>query len=164
MPPHDQLSVDATIEGGEHTYDVSVRLPIVDDPLGRESTWWGVAFGVDYRDSNGGNVTADLVAYGLGDLTVDGEVVGQGLPVQVVASREAEYPLMLEVGNDVTPIPGEQPEIVATWRSYEGAAPESASFAHYLGGGATLVVVLALGLVLTSSTHSQRTDGPVRRK
>jgi hypothetical protein len=160
LPPHDRLSVRAAING-TRTYDLSVRLPMVEDPLGRESTWWGVAFGVDYREPDGENVTADLVAYGLGDLTVDGEVVGRGLPVEILASREAEYPMTLEVGNVVTPIPGEVPELSATWSSYGGVAPEGASLAHYIGGVVVLVILLALGLLLTRSTgFPSRTHSP----
>ena len=153
LPPHDELSIDATIQAGQ-TYELTVRQPMVEDPLGRESTWWGVAFGVDYRAEDGDNVTADLVAYGLGELNVDGEVLGRGLPVEVIASTGAEYPLMLEVGNDVMPIPGDTPELVVTWSDYSGSAPETASIAHYLGGGAVLIAVVALGLALTTRRRS----------
>src|SRR5215217_5096017 len=148
LPPHDRLSVDATIRGTEHSYDLSVRLPMVEDPLGLEATWWGVAFGVDYREPDGDDITADLVSYGLGDLAVDGQLVGRGLPVEIVASHDAQYPLELEVGNDVTPIPGDVHDLTVTWPDYAGAAPESASFARYVGGGVVLVILVALGLVL----------------
>jgi len=159
LPPHDRVSIDATMEADGHTYRLSVRQPMVEDPLGNESTWWGVAFGVDYRQANGDNVRADLVAYGLGELTTDGEVLGQGLPVEVIASRDAEYPLMLEIGNDTMPISGEVSELVATWSSYEGSAPEGAAIARYVGGGAVLLVLLGLGLILTSRPRTPRRTG-----
>ncbi len=80
---------------------------MVEDPLGHESTWWGVGLGVDYREPDGDNITADLVAYGLGSLTIDGTAVAEGFPVEIVPSHESAYGLTLEVGNDVMPIPGE---------------------------------------------------------
>jgi hypothetical protein len=76
-----------------------------------------------------------------------------GLPS---TSRDAEYPLMLEIGNDTTPIPGEVSELVATWNSYEGSAPEGAAIARYVGGGAVLLVSFGLGLALTSRPRTPR--------
>jgi len=156
LPPHDRLSIDASVEGPTHSYALAVQIPLVEDPLGRESTWWGVAFGVDYREPNGDNVTADLVAYGLGALTVDGQVVAEGLPVEVVASRDAEYALSLEVGDDVMPIPGDVPVFTATWGAYEGAAPDGTALAHYIGVSVVLLALLVLGLAVTRRTATRR--------
>jgi hypothetical protein len=61
----------------------------------------------------------------------------------------------LEIGNDVMPILGDVPELVVTWDAYTGTAPDGTSFAHYVGGGVVLIVLLALGLVLTSGGDPQ---------
>lgn len=67
-------------------------------------------------EERGDSVRADLAAYGLGDVTIDGEEVGRGIPVEVIASREAAYGLSLEVGSDAMPIRGGGPEQVsAVW-------------------------------------------------
>jgi hypothetical protein len=165
LPPHDRLLVDATIEAAGHRYALTVRQPIVEDPLGEGSTWWGVAFGVEYRAPDDEATRADLVGYGLGDLSVDGELVGRGLPVEIVASRKAEYALSVEIGNDVSTIPGHVPELRATWASYTGSAPEALAIARYVGGGSVLVILLVLGLMLearTGPTRSRQADRTVR--
>jgi hypothetical protein len=155
LPPHDRLSIDATANAEGHSYSVVVTQPMVEDPTGRETTWWGVGFGVDYREESGENVSADLVAYGFGELSVDGSVVAAGLPVEVVASRDDGYGMSVEVGSDVSPIPGDVgPVLHATWPTFSGTEPEGASTAHYIAGSAALVVLLALGLLLNRRVTS----------
>ncbi len=100
LPPHDELVIDATFDAGGHTYDVAVRQAMIEDPLGRETTWWGVAFEVDYREEDGDATRADLIGYGFGDLTLDGTLVARGLPVEILASREGDYGLTLEIGSE----------------------------------------------------------------
>jgi hypothetical protein len=149
LPPNDRLVVDATMNAGGHTYDVTVRRPMIEDPTGRETTWWGAGLHVDYRGATGEDVSADLVGFGLGDVEVDGSPAAQGLPVEVVASHERGYGLRLEVGSDVSPIPGGSPsEVKAVWPAFSGTAPQGPSTARYIGGGVVLLAILALELLL----------------
>jgi hypothetical protein len=151
LPPNDRLTINASLDTGGHAYELAVRRPMVEDPTGQEPTWWGVGFDVDYREQSGEDVRADLVAFGLGDLRVDGTQVGRGLPVEAIASRDAGYGLTLEVGSGVTPIPGGTPsELHVRWPTYIGSAPEGPSIARYIGGSAVLLLLLGAGLYVNS--------------
>ena len=122
---------------------------MVEDPTGRETTWWGTAFDVDYRRADGSNLRADVVAFGLGDLAGGGSPVAKGLPVEIVGSREGGYGLSLEIGSDAMPIPNQPaPELHATWRTFSGSPPTGTSIARYIGGGIVLVAFLVLGILL----------------
>jgi hypothetical protein len=149
LPPHDRLSIDATINAGGSTYDLVVRRPMVEDPTGQETTWWGVGFDVDYRESGGADVRADVVAFGLGDLSVDGTTVARGIPVEVIAAHDGGYGLDLEIGSGIVPIPdASPPQLRATWGAFTGSAPEGPSTARYIGGGIVLLALLGAGLYL----------------
>lgn len=152
LPPHDRLTIDSSIGAGAHTVDVQVDRAMIEDPLGEETTWWGVAFGVDYRDgATGENYRADLVGFGLGTVRIDGTALETTVPVKVVASRQ--YGLELTVGSDAMPLPEENgPVVEATWSSFSGESPSGPAIAHYIGGGAVLVALIALALLLGRRT------------
>ena len=149
LPPHDRLLVDATFNAGGQTYAVSVRQAMIEDPLGEETTWWGVGLDVRYREEDGETFTAEVIGYGFGDLTVDGTLVAQGVPVEVLASHHDDYGLTLEIGSDVTPIPGVgDGTMTATWSAFSGDAPQDASTRRYIGGGILLLGFIAAGIIL----------------
>jgi hypothetical protein len=148
LPPHDQLSIDAAFSSGGRQYAVTVRQAMIEDPLGEESTWWGVAFDADYREDDE-NFATELVAYGLGDVTVDGSQIAAGIPVEVIASEDTEYGMTLEVGTETSRMPGvESGVLVAQWRDFSGHAPHSARTWRYLGGGIVLLGMIAAGLAI----------------
>jgi hypothetical protein len=153
LPPHDRISIEASIDAGSDSWLVEATQPVVEDPLGKETTWWGVGFGVDYieRDEH---LKADLVAFALGTLSQNGDVVAEGIPVEVIASHAEGYGLELIVGSETTPIPGSaEGTLEATWSTFSGQAPVGTHLARYLVGG--IVLILLLGLALASIRRLQ---------
>ncbi len=157
LPPHDMISIQASVESGGESWEIEANQPMVDDPLGEETTWWGVGFGVDYVDGDE-HLKADLVAFALGTLSENEAAVARGIPVKVIASHSDGYGLELVVGSDATPIPGaEQGTLEATWPEFSGEAPAGGHLARYIVGAIVLVVLL--GLALASVRDRERVDG-----
>jgi hypothetical protein len=160
LPPHDEISIQATIDSAD-SWELLADQPIVDDPTGEEPTWWGVGFDVDYREGDQ-HFKADLVAYAFGTLTRNGEIVAEGIPVEVVASRDRGYGLELVVGSDVTPVPGlNEGTLGVTWATFSGETPESASFARYAVGGIVLLL-LVIGAVALARRAERDVDREAR--
>ena len=157
LPPHDRLHVDATVRSGGREYVVRVRRVMVDDPLGRHGTWWGVCLGVEHHGRSGIGtddlpaVHATLAAFGVGDVSVDGQVVAVGVPIHVMAADEGlPGKLELDVGDpELGAIPGlPDGHLRVVWADYEGEVPQGARRARYAGGSAVLVALLAAALWL----------------
>jgi hypothetical protein len=157
LPPHDRLQIDATVRSGGREYAVKVRRVMVDDPLGRHGTWWGVGLGVEHHGRSGigtdelPEVPAALAAFGLGDVSVDGRVVAVGVPVHVMAADEGlPGRLELDVGDpELGAVPGlPDGHLRVVWADYEGEVPQGARRARYAGGIAVLVLLLAAALWL----------------
>ncbi|HXF71213.1 MAG TPA: hypothetical protein VNO79_01215 [Actinomycetota bacterium] len=144
LPPHDRLVVDAHVSADGHTYRISVDRPLVEDPTGTETTWWGVAYGVDYREG-GGVFTTDLVAHGLGSVELDGGRVIAPVPVEIVAAPG--YGLELAIGADALPLE-DLPALSFEWGSYSGSAPHGVETARYVGGGLVLLLLLVSAFLL----------------
>jgi hypothetical protein len=144
LPPHDEISIEATIDAGD-SWEVRADQPIIEDPLGERSTWWGVGFAVDYVEGDE-SLRADLVAFALGSITRNGETLAEGVPVEVVASRDEGYGLELVVGSDTIPIPGGDGTLEATWATFSGGAPTGPHAARYAAGAVVLIVLLALAI------------------
>ena len=54
LGPHDQIDLIANIRGLDGIdYHVDTKVPIVDDPLGRHTTWWGVGIDVSHHGRSG---------------------------------------------------------------------------------------------------------------
>jgi hypothetical protein len=152
LPPHDVLEITARVESGGRRYEVTVKEPMVEDPLGRHGTWWGVGLHVHHHGHSGigtnrlPDIHSELAGFGLGDVSVDGVVVARGVAVHVMTAH-AGIPgrLELDVGDeDVGPIPGlPEGRLRVLWDSYQGDVPEDERNAKWLGGAAVLVALLA---------------------
>ena len=77
LEPHDRLSLSAVIEHPDgRTYEVSSTQPMVSDPAGRHTTWWGVGVNVWHHGDGGIGtdaipaVRAEVAVIGLGQVTV----------------------------------------------------------------------------------------------
>ena len=159
LPPHDRLSIQASLQAGGHTYEVSVANPMVGDPLGRFTTWWGVGFGVWHHGKSGiGSpllppIHSEFAAFGLGDLTVDGKLVAKGAPIHVMtmpSGTEQNKMLDLEVGDSAA---GALPGVPAghlrvVWDSFSGEVPKGLEISRYLIGDIVLLALLIAAFVL----------------
>jgi hypothetical protein len=156
LPPHDVLQLAARIAhpNGE-TYEVVADKPLVDDPLGRHGTWWGV--GIDewhHGESGVGTerlpaVHSEVAVFAVGEVRRGGELVAAGVPVHVMTA-DGELPGRLEVnvGDEQTPVPGLPDErLRVVWDDYSGGAEKKSD--RHLIGTAVLVILLGLALVAT---------------
>jgi hypothetical protein len=90
-------------------------------------------------------------ATGTGDISITAVDMGD----EVIASDE--YGLVLEVGTDAMPLPGQaEPVMEATWPSFSGEAPSGPHTARYIGGGIVLAVLIVLALLLERRSPSRR--------
>ncbi len=107
LEPHDILSIDASVEHPDgSTYDIEVASPMVSDPLGRHTTWWGVGLHHWHHGRSGIGTNAlppihsEVAVFGLGELSVDNDVVATGVPVHAMTAEEGlPGRLELDVGD-----------------------------------------------------------------
>ena len=153
LAPHDRVSLQARVEHprGE-TYEIVATKPLVDDPLGRHGTWWGV--GVDewhHGESGVGSerlpsVHSEVALFAVGEVRRDGALVAGAVPVHVMTTDD-DYPgaLELHVGDEQTPVAGLPDErLRVVWDRYRGGAEKKTD--RHLIGTTVLVVLLALAL------------------
>lgn len=108
----DHLVIDADISEGWREYRLRVRRAMPADPLGRFNTGGGVRENVNLGELDGGSSwyppsqMAPFAAFGYGDVTCHGELVGMGLPVRVFTldAADAGLPmgarLVLDIGDE----------------------------------------------------------------
>ena len=149
LPPHDRLEIDASVQTDGGAFEVAVRQPMVNDPLGRFTTWWGVGIDVDHHGHTGigtdeiPETHSELAVFGVGDVTADGETIATGVPVHVMTADDGS--LELDVGDpDAGPITGlPDGHLRVRWASYDGEVSSAPRNARYLGGGLFLLALLA---------------------
>ena len=163
LPPHDQLSISATIQGPSGPIEVSAKDAMVEDPMGRWTTWWGVGIDVDHHGNSGigtnllPNIHSDVAAFGMGSISVGGQVVADGVPVHIMTA-DSGLPgrLELDVGDPIAPIAGlPDGHLRAVWADYQGDVPTSAKTTRYLGGGLVLLL-LVLAMIWLNARESGR--------
>jgi hypothetical protein len=105
------LSLSATVAHTDgHTYAVTSSQPMVDDPLGRFTTWWGVGMNVWHHGRSGIGTSiipateSEVAVFALGTLTRDGTPIAAGVPVHVMTMDDGKAEL--DVGDPTTPLPG----------------------------------------------------------
>lgn len=163
LPPHDQLDLTATIRSGGDEFVVSVEDALVNHPLGEHTTWWGVGLGVEHHGQSGIGtdklpyIKSELAAFGLGEISVGGEVIASGVPVHVMTA-ESGFPdgahLELDVGMEGQEIPGlPAGHLRVLWADYE-AEIDNPHPAQYLVGGFVLILLLGGALALTRRHES----------
>ena len=141
LPPHDIVELEARVEhpGGD-SYEIVAEKPLVDDPLGRHGTWWGV--GIDewhHGESGIGSerlpaIHSEVALFAVGEVRRDGELVAAGVPVHVMTADEGlPGRLELNVGDEQTPVPGLPDErLRVVWDDYSGGA-EKKTDRHPIG-------------------------------
>ena len=152
LPPHDELNIMSTIKSGGHTFDIMAMDPMVDDPLGQFTTWWGVNFNAHHHGRSGigtdklPNITSPLAAFGMGDVKMDGQLVAAGVSIHVMTAQKGlphDKQLELDVGDSrMTPLPFiPSGHLRVLWNNYQGKIPNT-SAARYIGGDIVLAVLL----------------------
>ncbi|MDQ3874980.1 MAG: hypothetical protein M3322_05435 [Actinomycetota bacterium] len=164
LPPHDQVSVEAhvTHPDGE-TYEVIAERPMVDDPLGRHGTWWGVGLDVWHHGNSGIGTTrlpaihSEVALLAVGEVRRSGELVAAGVPVHVMTADEGlPGRLELSVGDEATPVPGLPEErLRVVWDNFTGGG-EKKTDRHVIG---TTVLVALLALALLANARGRRVRG-----
>ncbi|HVL33348.1 MAG TPA: hypothetical protein VM600_07185, partial [Actinomycetota bacterium] len=168
LPPHDQVNIDASIRHGDDVIEVRATRPIVEDPRGMHTTWWGVGQHVTHHGDSGIGTTklppihSELAVFALGTIRVNGSVVADGVPVHVMTSARVTdgFPGTLELdagmeGVELPQLPGGH--VRAVWARHSGTVPQSAERARNVGGTLVLLALLAGAFVLV------RREQPTRR-
>jgi hypothetical protein len=173
LPPHDELNIQSTIQSDGHTFEVTAMDPMVDDPLGQFTTWWGVNFNAHHHGRSGigtnklPNIKSQLAAFGMGDVKMDGQLVASGVSIHVMTAskglRQAKH-LELDVGDSrMTPLPFiPNGHLRVLWSDYQGKIP-NISTARYIGGDLVLLIFLGLTFWLVSAETSALTAAGQKR-
>ena len=152
LPPHDGIDLVARIPGSDGAvYDIRATQPMVSDPAGRFTTWSGVGFGKWHDGRSGIGLArlpptyANVVAFALGEVRVDGRLVASGIPLQVVATSGDPRHLHLQVGDESAPVAQIADRVLrVTWQDYVGGQSRSSKEARYVFGGAVLLLLFGL--------------------
>jgi hypothetical protein len=163
LPPHDRLSIAATIQASAGTITVSATDPMIEDPMGRWTTWWGVGIDVDHHGQSGigtnllPNIHSAVAAFGMGKVSVDDQVVADGVMVHIMTAENGlPGRLELDVGDPANPIPGlPDGHVRAVWADYQGDVPSGTKTARYFGGGVVLLMLL-LGMIWLNTRNVVR--------
>ena len=157
LPPHDQLSLTATVTTDDGRFSVTVEDALVSHPLGEHTTWWGVGLHVEHHGDSGigtdrlPSIKSELAAFGLGDVSLDGEMIATGLPVHVMTAEEGlsgDARLELDVGREGQTVPGlPSGHLRVLWPSYQSDI-ENPHPTQYAVGGLVLILLLAAMLWL----------------
>ena len=157
LEPHDVLTIEASIAHPDgSTYEISVKGPMVSDPLGRHTTWWGVGFHHWHHGRSGIGTDAlppihsEIAVFGLGDVTVDGEPLATGVPVHAMTAEEGlPGRLELDVGDPASEVPGlPDGHLRVVWGDYEGGAGQGPKRSRNALGSTVLIGMLGLGLLI----------------
>jgi hypothetical protein len=153
LPPHDRLTIDASITSDQAEIEVTVRRPMVEHPLGEYTTWWGVGLDVEHHGRSGiGSgmlpaITSEVAAFGIGSVTIDGEPAVTGVPVHVMTA-EGGLPgggrLALEVGlPELWPVPGlPEGSVLVVWQDYRASVESPSTIRYAVGFLVTLAILV----------------------
>jgi hypothetical protein len=156
LPPHDEVSVEARVVHPDGaTYEVAADKPMVDDPLGRHGTWWGVGLDEWHHGESGiGSerlpaIHSEVALFAVGEVRRDGELVAAGVPVHVMTADDGlPGRLELNVGDEATPVvalPNERLRVV--WDDFTGGGQKDPTWARYTVGTTVLAILLVLALL-----------------
>jgi hypothetical protein len=165
LPPRDQLNARVTVRSGNRTFEVTGTHAMVEDPLGRHTTWWGVGFDADHHGRTGVGssdlppIESKVAAFGVARVRVDGKLVGTSVPIHVMTVDHGEIPgvrFAIDVGDPDLPVPGTQGGMLrVAWPAYEGQFGEDAHLFRYLLGA----IILALLLAIFLGAEARRGEG-----
>ena len=156
LPPHDLVDLSATVEHPDGTsYEIAATDPMVSDPLGRHTTWWGVGLHHTHHGRSGIGtdllppIHSEIAVFALGEVSVAGEVIAAGVPIHVMTAEEGlPGRLELDVGDPAFAIPGlPDGHLRVVWDEYSGGAGQGPKRARNTLGSAVLLGLLGLMLL-----------------
>ncbi len=157
LEPHDVLTIEASVTHPDGSnYNITVDDPMVSDPLGRHTTWWGVGFHHWHHGRSGIGTDAlppihsEVAVFGLGEVSVDGELIATGVPVHAMtAEKGLPGRLELDVGDPTAEVPGlPSGHLRVVWENYDGSASQGPKRSRNALGSAVLLGLLAMGLLI----------------
>jgi heme/copper-type cytochrome/quinol oxidase subunit 2 len=155
LEPHDEVMLKASVtHPNGTTYEIAADRPIISDPLGRHTTWWGVGVDVWHHGKSGigsdklPNLYSEVALFALGSIQVDGKSIAVGVPMHVMTAENGlPGKVELDVGDEEAPIPGiPNGHLRVVWATVQGGANEDAHWRRYVLGDLVLVLLLAFGL------------------
>jgi hypothetical protein len=159
LPPRDQLELTMTVRGGGHVYDVRSSHAMIEDPLGRHTTWWGVGFDADHHGRSGiGSpdlppVRSRVAGFGIARVRVDGRLVGTSLPLHVMTVDHGEIPgvgFAVDVGDVDLPLETAGGSMLrVTWPDYRLRSTDDAHGLRYAIGGVVLALLIGALVIAT---------------
>jgi hypothetical protein len=156
LPPHDEVRLEARVVHPDGaTYEVAADQPMVDDPLGRHGTWWGVGLDEWHHGESGiGSdrlpaIHSEVALFAVGEVRRDGELVAAGAPVHVMtADQGLPGRLELNVGDEATPVVGlPDGRLRVVWADFTGGGQKDPTWARYSVGTIALATLLVLALL-----------------
>ena len=164
LPPHDRVAIEATVPGSDGTtYRIEATEPMVADPQGRFTTWYGVGFDVWHHGRSGIGfailppTNSNVAVYALGNISANGELIAAGVPVHVTTSSRERAKLELHVGDPEFPLPGIPGGYLrVVWPDYEGGYDKASDYARYALGSGVLTVLLGFALAAARRTQAIR--------
>jgi hypothetical protein len=166
LPPHDEVNIEAQIQTDGHTYSITAMDPMVDDPMGQFTTWWGVGLDAWHHGNSGIGtnklpaIHSKLAAFAMGDVKKDGQLIAVGVPVHIMTAEHGlanNKHLELDVGDPrTTPLPNiPSGHIRVLWGDYSGTIPGT-SAGRYIGGDIVLATALVGALWLNGLSNVMR--------
>src|SRR5690606_14281720 len=123
-------NIKARISSGgsdDTIFVIEALRPMVNDPLGRFTTFAGVGYNKWHHGRSGIGtkklppIKSDIVVYALGEISVNGKMIASGVPVHVMNSTKEGARLELHVGDPEIPVPGiKNGHLRVVWSDYEG--------------------------------------------
>ena len=165
--PHDRVTIEASVAGADGaSYRIEAKKPMVADPQGRFTTWYGVGFDVWHHGRSGVGVAdlpptkSNVAVYALGNITTKGELIATGVPVHVMTSSKEGAKLELHVGDPEFPLPGiPDGYLRVVWSGYDGGYDQASDYARYAWGSGVLLVLLGFALAAARRLETRPLDG-----
>ncbi len=150
LPPHDTVDLTATIRRPNGpTYSIRATQPMVDDPMGRFTTWWGVGMDVWHHGRSGIGAPqvppmhSQVAVFALGELSRDGQQIATGVPIHAMTLPDGTAEL--DVGDpQAPPIPGLEDGHLRIAFAQAGVESHTGKPQRYLFGLLALIAALAL--------------------
>jgi hypothetical protein len=166
LPPHDSVRIVARISGANGvTYEIEAIDPLVTDPLGRFTTWYGVGLNVWHHGRSGigiGSIPptySPVAVFALARIRTSDQVVVSDVPIFVMTTSGAANRLELIVGDPSRPVPAlPGGHLRAVWTDFRQSYSRTGVHSRYLFGGAVLIVLLVLALALVRAELEANTE------
>lgn len=148
LPPHDSIDLTATVAANGQAYEIRAKQPMVADPAGRFTTWYGVGFGEWHEGRSGIGLLkspplkSDVVAFAFGEIRSNGQLIATRVPLQVSATSADTRRLDLRIANTAV-LPGAA-ALQLSWSDFQAERSDRSKYARYLFGGGILLVFLII--------------------